>query len=95
MDAATQGAGKGHEARRIAQENHVPRRRTVWIFFVRPEHDLPAPLAEHFRQPFAIANGANEHTAELNIADYAEFHIHVGTSMVNLYKATIGETASA
>jgi hypothetical protein len=39
--------------------------------------------------PFPIVNGANEHTAELNIADYAEFHIHVGTSMVNLYKATI------
>ena len=46
-------------------------------------------------EPFAITNGANEHTAQLNIADYAEFHIHVGTSMVNLYKATIGETAAA
>ncbi|HJQ93816.1 MAG TPA: hypothetical protein VJ874_05980 [Candidatus Thermoplasmatota archaeon] len=40
--------------------------------------------------PFPIANGANEHEAELNIADYAEFHVHVGSSMVNLVKLTIG-----
>lgn len=45
--------------------------------------------------PFPIANGANEYTAELNIADYAEFHVHVGTSMVNLVKLTIGEGAAA
>jgi hypothetical protein len=39
--------------------------------------------------PFPIRNGANEHEAELDIEDYAEFHIHVGTSSVNLVKSTI------
>ena len=39
--------------------------------------------------PFAISNGANEYEAALNVADYAEFHIHVGTSMVNVYKTTV------
>jgi hypothetical protein len=38
--------------------------------------------------PFPIVNGANEHLAEMNLDEYAEFHIHVGTSLVNLYKAT-------
>lgn len=32
---------------------------------------------------------ATEFRAELNIGDYSEFHVHVGTSAVNLYKATI------
>lgn len=38
---------------------------------------------------FPIRNGANEHEAEFDIADYAEFHVHVGTSSINLVKATI------
>lgn len=42
-------------------------------------------------ESFPVANGANEHTAELNIGDYAEFHIHAGSSLINLYKTTIGE----
>ena len=41
-------------------------------------------------EPFPIRNGGNEYTAPLDVADYAEFHIHLGTSMVNLYKTTIG-----
>lgn len=41
------------------------------------------------QDPFPIRNGANEYTAPLNVADYAEFHIHVGSSMVNLYKTTV------
>lgn len=40
--------------------------------------------------PFPVTNGANEYEAELDIADYAEFHVHVGSSMVNLVKMTIG-----
>jgi hypothetical protein len=40
-------------------------------------------------EPFPVQNGANEYTAPLNIKEYAEFHIHVGTSMVNVYKTTI------
>jgi hypothetical protein len=40
-------------------------------------------------EPFTVRNGANEHTAPQDIATYAEFHIHLGTSMVNLYKMTI------
>lgn len=46
------------------------------------------------QDPFPIANGANEYTAPLDIEEYAEFHIHVGSSMVNLYKATIGDGAA-
>ncbi|MHB1262567.1 MAG: hypothetical protein ACYC2H_12725 [Thermoplasmatota archaeon] len=42
-------------------------------------------------ETFPVSNGANEFAAALNIADYAEFHIHVGTSLINLHKATIGE----
>ena len=45
--------------------------------------------------PFPIVNGPNEYEAELNIADYAEFHVHVGSSMVNLVKLTIGTGAAA
>lgn len=41
------------------------------------------------QDPFPIQNGANEYTAPMDVADYAEFHIHVGSSMVNLYKMTI------
>lgn len=44
-------------------------------------------------EPFTVRNGANEHTAERDVATYAEFHIHVGSSMVNLYKATLGGQA--
>ena len=44
--------------------------------------------------PFPIANGANEHTAELDIEEYAEFHVHVGSSMVNLVKMNIGMGAA-
>ena len=38
---------------------------------------------------FPLANGSpSEYEAELDIEDYAEFHVHVGSSSVNLYKAT-------
>lgn len=46
-------------------------------------------------ETFPVANGANEFTAPLDIADYAEFHIHVGSSLINLYKTTIGEAPAA
>lgn len=40
---------------------------------------------------FDLAPGANHYEDEdRNIGDYAEFHIHVGNSKINLYKATIG-----
>ncbi|MFA5944471.1 MAG: hypothetical protein WC876_08405 [Candidatus Thermoplasmatota archaeon] len=45
-------------------------------------------------ETFPVQNGANEFTAPLNIADYAELHIHVGGSLINLYKTTISETAA-
>ncbi len=44
-------------------------------------------------ETFPVSNGGNEFAAPLNIADYAEFHVHVGTSLINLYKTTIGEPA--
>lgn len=42
-------------------------------------------------ETFPVANGGNEFVAPMDIADYAEFHVHVGTSLINLYKMTIGE----
>lgn len=43
-------------------------------------------------ETFPVSNGATEFEAPLDIADYAEFHIHVGTSLINLHKVTIGES---
>jgi hypothetical protein len=43
-------------------------------------------------ETFPLTNGANTFTAPMNVADYAEFHIHVGASLINLYKTTIAET---
>lgn len=40
-------------------------------------------------ESFPVHNGANEFTAKVNVADYAEFHIHVGNSLVNLYKMKV------
>jgi hypothetical protein len=40
-------------------------------------------------ESFPVHNGANEFTAKTNVADYSEFHIHVGTSLVNLYKMRV------
>lgn len=40
-------------------------------------------------ETFPVRNGANEFTAERNVADYAEFHVHVGSSLVNLYKMRV------
>jgi hypothetical protein len=45
--------------------------------------------------PFPVSNGANEYTAELDIEEYVEFHVHVGSSMVNLVKMNIGMGAAA
>ncbi|MEA3135881.1 MAG: hypothetical protein QOC71_162, partial [Thermoplasmata archaeon] len=41
-------------------------------------------------ETFPLHNGANEFTAPQNIAAYAEFHIHAGASLINLYKTTVG-----
>lgn len=39
---------------------------------------------------FPVTSGTpTEHKAELNIGNYAEFHVHVGTSSVNLLKADV------
>jgi hypothetical protein len=40
-------------------------------------------------ETFPLHNGANEFTAKANVATYAEFHIHVGASLVNLYRMKI------
>lgn len=42
-------------------------------------------------QFFPVTNGANEYEAELDVRDYAEFHVHVGTSGVNLVKSQVPE----
>lgn len=39
---------------------------------------------------FPVRDGEpTEHEAEFDVADYAEFHVHVGTSSINLVKSTI------
>jgi hypothetical protein len=40
-------------------------------------------------ETFPIHNGANEFTAKADVQDYAEFHVHVGASLINLYKLKI------
>ncbi len=42
-------------------------------------------------ESFNVVNGAQEFVSkEANIGDYAEFHIHVGTSKIYVYQATLG-----
>jgi hypothetical protein len=41
------------------------------------------------RESFSLKNGATSYTAKQDIAQFAEFHIHVGDSLLNLYKATV------
>jgi hypothetical protein len=43
-------------------------------------------------ESFNVVNGAQEYVSkDANVGDYAEFHIHVGTSKVYVYQATLGE----
>jgi hypothetical protein len=47
-------------------------------------------------ETFPLHNGANSfNSTKLNIAQYAEFHIHVGSSLINLYKAKVAASAPA
>ena len=48
----------------------------------------PESMLLSIAETFPVNNGGTEFTAPLDIADYAEFHIHVGTSLINLYKAS-------
>lgn len=40
-------------------------------------------------ESFPVISGSQSFKSERNIGDYAEFHIHVGPSKINLYKATL------
>lgn len=41
-------------------------------------------------ESFVVVNGAQEYVSkDANIGDYAEFHIHVGTSKIYVYQATL------
>jgi hypothetical protein len=40
-------------------------------------------------ETFPVGNGPNAFTAEMDVAEYAEFHIHAGDSLVNLYRMQI------
>jgi hypothetical protein len=43
-------------------------------------------------ESFNVVNGAQEYVSkDANVGSYAEFHIHVGTSKVYVYQATLGE----
>ncbi|HEX2065357.1 MAG TPA: hypothetical protein VHI93_00955 [Candidatus Thermoplasmatota archaeon] len=51
--------------------------------------DPASPTGHTATESFEVRNGVTAHDAQQDIADFSEFHIHVGTSMVNLYKATL------
>jgi hypothetical protein len=55
-------------------------------FYTRGEDgNLSAPI-----EPFPVVAGVQEYTSkDYNIADFDEFHIHVGTSKIYLYQASL------
>ena len=55
------------------------------LYFMDEESGLLTP-GDYFP---VTAGQPTEFEAPLDIADYSEFHVHVGTSSVNLYKATL------
>ena len=55
----------------------------------------PKTCITSMAESFPVKNGANTFTAKVNIASYAQFHIHVGASLINLYKADIHDKAPA
>jgi len=46
-------------------------------------------------ESFPVHNGANTFTAKQNVAQYAEFHIHAGASLINLFKTKVNANAPA
>ncbi len=54
------------------------------LYAVNEDSGVVEPVAS-----FPVASGETVFEAEKNIADYAEFHLHVGGTSVNVYKATI------
>ena len=58
---------------------------TGWLYEMGPSGNLTRTVS------FPVVAGAQSFTAEKDISDFKEFHIHVGASMVNLYKSTITE----
>lgn len=57
--------------------------------------DPASPTGYSAKESFEVKEGATSFDSqERDIADYAEFHIHVGTSMVNLFKAAIGPASA-
>jgi hypothetical protein len=56
--------------------------------------DAASPTGYTAKEDFAVGNGKTTYDSkDHNIADFAQFHIHVGTSAVNLYKASIAPNA--
>lgn len=44
-------------------------------------------------ESFPVHNGANNFTAKQNVALYAQFHIHAGASLINLFKTKVSASA--
>lgn len=52
--------------------------------------DAASPTGFTAKESFAITNGVNSYDSpEHNIVDFAEFHLHVGASALNLFKAKV------
>ena len=70
-----------------------PAEATVSAMATVEEHglrDVFRPMGVTPKETFEVKEGANAFDAkDANIGDYVEFHIHVGTSAVTLYKASI------
>ncbi|MEK6985907.1 MAG: hypothetical protein AABX89_05965 [Candidatus Thermoplasmatota archaeon] len=45
--------------------------------------------ADDVAESFSVKDGAVTFSAKKNVGEYVEFHIHVGDSALNLYKATV------
>lgn len=57
---------------------------TAWLVGENEETGALDHMAE-----FTVSNGSGEHMADMNIADYSEFHVHASGSSINVLKISI------
>ncbi len=81
------GTYKGKEL--TATVSGLPEGSTYTGYLYFPAATAGGMPMRDMNQSFAITNGANVIMAKQNVGDYVEFHIHVGTSAINLYQAKL------
>lgn len=65
----------------------LPAASTGWLV-ASPDGADEGASVEHLEE-FEVVEGANEYTADRNIDEYDEFHIHIGGSKINIYSTQI------